>query len=462
MTDTIRDAIVLGGGAAGLMAARTLRRAGRDVVTLEAAPRVGGVVETVRRGDWLFELGPNTVLDRGPLPDLVRELGLEDEVEKVPLRGRSRFVYRRGRLQQVPRTARTFLTSRLFSWRGKLALIREPWRRGRSGGQEETIAELVRRRLSSEWLETLVGPFVSGIYAGDPERLSARWTLGHLVALEARHGSVIRGFLRTRSSVPGPRAMIAFPGGLTRLVGELAAAAGEIRTGCRATAVSRADGAFLVATDQGTVRGRGVIVALPAVEAAAVLSKLTSGESDPLARMAYAPLAVVGFGFAPGALENPPLGTGFLVPRDEDLRILGCLCPSNLFAGRAPAGGTNLTLFLGGALDPEAVRWEEDRLYRTALADLDRVLGLREEPAVRVARRWPRAIPQYPVGHGRLIEAVEGWAVRHPGLAVAGSFLRGVALPDALESGRAAAQRLLDGPDIEVIRGAPVARTRMY
>jgi oxygen-dependent protoporphyrinogen oxidase len=444
MTEERRDAIVVGAGVSGLMAAWTLRRAGLDVAVLEAGERVGGSIRTLRRDGWLFELGPNTVLERPPLPEVLEELGIAEEALRVPLREKSRFVYRGGRLHPVPRGPGQLVGTRLFSWRAKLALLAEPWRRARAAG-EETIAELVRRRLSPEWLETLVGPFVSGIYAGDPERLSARWTLGHLVELEARHGSLIRGLLRSRGGgTPSPRTMISFPDGLVRLVETLAAGAGDVRTGCRVEAVDQDDDGFRLETAERSLRAPRVVMAAPAGAAATLLERLTAGESAILARLSYAPLAVVGLGFPPGALASPPAGTGFLVPRGQGPRILGCLCSSNLFPGRAPGQGIALTLFLGGALDPEIVAADDATLVRQAIEDVDRVLGVRVDPVVRLVQRWPEAIPQYEVGHGFLLDAVERWTSGAPGLALCGSYLRGVALPDALASGRRAAAALLD------------------
>ncbi|MDX1630793.1 MAG: protoporphyrinogen oxidase [Thermoanaerobaculia bacterium] len=439
------DAIVVGAGVAGLTAAWSLSRRNLRVLTVEADERVGGVVSSVERDGWRFELGPNTVLDRDPLPRILRELDLEGEVHRVPVRNESRWFWRNGRLHRVPRGPWQLLTSPLFSLRAKLSLLAEPWRRP-SSREEESISEFVTRRLGREWLDTLVGPFVSGIYAGDPERLSARWTLGPAVKLESRHGSLIRGFLslRRNGSRRARRAMISFPEGLVRLVERLREEGGEIRTGCRALDVGRSGGEFRLRTEEGIFTGRRLVVAVPAREAGALLDRLTEGESSLLHRIDYAPLAVVGLGFRRDRLSRSLEGTGFLVPRRQGLRILGCLCSSNLFPARAPKGHVSLTAFLGGALEPEVLGWDDDRLIGRAVADIDRALGIRDGPVETIVRRWPRAIPQYQVGHGRVVEAVESWEERVPGLCLAGSYLRGVAVPDSMASGLRAGELLAD------------------
>lgn len=448
------DAIVVGAGVAGLAAVWTLRRRGHRVLGLEAADRLGGVIRTETREGWLFELGPNTVLSRPPLPRFLEELGLGEEAYRVPVADRDRFVWHRGRLHRVPRNPLQMAGSRLFSLRAKIALAAEPWNRSRSEG-EETIADFVRRRLSSEWLDTLVGPFVSGIYAGDPERLAARSTLGPLVSLETKHGSLIRGFRASRSrqgsgrGLP-KRTMISFPGGLERLVERLGAEAGEIRTSTAVESVVREpDGEFRVRAAGTAARAPRLVLAVPAGPAAGLLSGMTGGESLLLRSLDYAPLVVAGFGFRADSLTRAPTGTGFLVPRGGNVRILGCLCSSNLFPERAPGDGVNLTVFLGGALDPEPLDWSDDEILRQASSDLDRVFGVERAPEVALCRRFPQAIPQYDVGHRARLAAVDRWERDIPGLALAGSYLRGVALPDAMESGCRAAERvdeLVDRP----------------
>ncbi len=62
----LRDAVVVGAGISGLAAAWWLRQAGKLVTVLESSDRVGGAITTFRDGEWLFELGPSTVLENNP------------------------------------------------------------------------------------------------------------------------------------------------------------------------------------------------------------------------------------------------------------------------------------------------------------------------------------------------------------------------------------------------------------
>ena len=225
------DVVVVGAGISGLAAAFRLRRGGLRVAVLEAAPRAGGVIETFSRDGWRFEMGPNTVLENDEsVGRLLRDAGLEGEKLAAAPRAKRRYLYKGGALVPLPGGPPGLLRTPLFSLGAKLRLLREPWIRKPPAGTEETIAQFVRRRLGSELLDYAVAPFVSGVYAGDPERLSARWAVPKIHDLEREHGSLIRGAIAKRKE-PAPGGMISFREGLEELPRRLAREIGDVRTG---------------------------------------------------------------------------------------------------------------------------------------------------------------------------------------------------------------------------------------
>jgi len=180
--ESLRDVVVVGGGITGLTAAWWLSRAGLSVTLVEASPRVGGAITTLREGGWLFELGPNTVLEgNSSVTELVTSAGLGDERIAATAAGKKRFLWKGDRLVPLPGGPVGFLTTPLFSASAKLRLLREPWIPSGTA-EDESIADFVRRRLGPEMLDYAVGPFVSGVYAGDPERLSVRWATSKISA----------------------------------------------------------------------------------------------------------------------------------------------------------------------------------------------------------------------------------------------------------------------------------------
>lgn len=455
------DAIVVGAGITGLTAAFHLARSGASVAVLEAAGRVGGAIETWREGGWLFELGPNTVLDNHPaVGELIAAAGLSDDRIGARPAGKRRNLWKGERLVPLPAGPPGFLTTPLFSPAAKLRLLREPWIAPMPsvelGGREESIAEFVRRRLGGAFLDYAVGPFVSGVYAGDPERLSTRWAVRKIWALEQEHGSLIRGALALRKGPAPGGGMISFGDGLETLPRRLAAGIGAAAGGggagvhldTRCTRIVRAGGGggggFRVETAGGAVfTAPRVIVTTPSDVTAGLLDDATAGASRALAEVPYAPVAVAALGFRRDDVAHPLDGFGFLAPRKESLRILGCLFPSSLFPGRAPDGHVALSAFAGGRTDPEVAGWDDQRLLDLVLGDLRRALGLRGDPVVARLRRWPRAIPQYEVGHGRFVELAQRIEQGLPGLELAGNFTGGVSVPDCIARGAAAAERVL-------------------
>jgi oxygen-dependent protoporphyrinogen oxidase len=446
------DAVVVGAGISGLAAAFRLRRGGLRVAVLEAAERVGGALETVADGDWRFEMGPNTVLessleDAESVGRLIRDTGLEGEKITALPSAKRRYLYKGGQLVPLPRGPVAFLGTPLFSAGAKLRLLREPWIGRAPEGIEESIAQFVRRRLGPEILDHAVGPFVSGVYAGDPERLSARWAMPKIHRLEREHGSLIRGAFAGRKGKAPRGAMISFREGLEELPRRLAREIGDVRTGVAARQIVRIPpgdgGGFRVETAAGPVEARRIVLAVPADAAARLLEEATSGASLPFAGIPYAAVAVVSLGWRREDVGHPLDGFGFLAPRQEGLRLLGCLFPSQIFPGRAPEDYVALAAFAGGSTDPEIAGWDEDRIAATLVDELRDPLGLRGEPAFRLVRRWPRAIPQYELGHGRFVERAHEIESSLPGLRLAGNFLGGVSVPDCIRNATTVAAEIL-------------------
>ncbi|HEV8581082.1 MAG TPA: protoporphyrinogen oxidase [Thermoanaerobaculia bacterium] len=437
------DVLVVGGGISGLTTAFHLARGGRRVAVLEAAERVGGSIATHADGDWRFEMGPNTVVENdASVGRLIHDCGLESEKVTAASTAKRRFLYKGGALVPLPSGPGAFLATSLFPLSAKLRLLREPWIAVPSGGGEESIAQFVRRRLGQAFLDYAVGPFVSGVYAGDPERLSVRWAVPKIYALEEQHGSLIRGALARRKGPAPGGTMISFRGGLAELPKKLALEIGDVRTAVPCERVIRDDQGFTVATSAGSLAAERIVLAVPADAAARLLEDATNGASRLFAEIPYAAVAVVSLGWRREDVDHPLGGFGFLAPRKEGLRVLGCLFPSEIFPGRAPAGHVALAAFAGGRTDPEIAAWDDERIVSTVVEELRGPLGLRGEPAFRLVRRWPRAIPQYELGHGRFIERAREIEGALPGLRIGGNFLGGVSVPDCIRNATALAADL--------------------
>jgi oxygen-dependent protoporphyrinogen oxidase len=434
---------ILGAGITGLAAAWRLTRAGVPVVVLEASGRVGGAIGSVREGGWLRELGPNSLIEgSAELAALIGEVGLGPRRVYAPRAGR-RYVVRGGRPVPMPASPAAFVTSRLFSPGAKLRILGEFWRPAHRGPGDESLADFVTRRLGREFLDYAANPFVGGVYAGDPARLSVRHAMPRLHALEQRHGSLIRGAIRMRNTSAGPGGRIfSFQEGLAELPGAIAAAlGGAIRLNSRVLGLRPVAGQWEVDVE-GAGRGTGsrysaVVSALPADALAAlrVENMPDTGALRALGEIEQPPVASVFTGYRRGDVAHALDGFGVLVPEVEGLGILGTLFSSSLFPLRAPEGHVALTTFVGGTRRPGVAALGDAEVMDIVRRDLGRLLGVSGDPAFVRIQRWPRAIPQYNVGFDRFKQACASIERDAPGLLIGGNCRDGISLAACVESG---------------------------
>ncbi len=447
------DVLVVGAGISGLSTAFGLKRAGLAVQVMDAGAQPGGVIGTQRRDGCLFERGPNSALDTTELiGQLVDQLGLGGEMRLAAAAADKRYVVRGGRLMALPTTPAAFLGTRLFSLPAKLALLREPFVPAAPAQGEESIADFVRRRLGPEFLDYAIDPFVAGIYAGDPETISVQAAFPKLHALEQRWGSLIRGQLfgaaerrRQRETAKNSAKSFSFAGGMQVLTDALAAAVGSLALQTRATRLTRdADGLFTVwAEAQGRplrCRARALVLATPAYQAAALLRESAADAAAALEAIVYAPVASVASAYARSAIAHPLDGFGCLVPRKEARRVLGVLFSSSMYAGRAPEGKVLLTTFAGGQRDPALPGLTEHEIAARVQVEHRALLGASQAPLFQNVTRWPRAIPQYTLGHGGRVARAEAAVRQLPGLFFCASWKGGVAVGDCIKSGHLAAE----------------------
>jgi len=457
--------IVVGGGIAGLSVAHRLMRDAGDrrinVTVLEGSDRAGGTIHSKQVGGYLCEHGPQGLLDSAPdTLTLVQELGLEP-IASAPA-SRRRFLFRGGRLREVPSSPLSAVTSDVLSWRGKLRLAAEPFIR-RCSSDDETIDSFAARRLGHEVAKMLVDPMVSGVYAGDAAQLSVRSAFPALWQLERDHGSLVRGMLARRGrptngssdSVPRLGRLISFAHGIEALPRALAGSLGtRIRCGSRVTGLQRLvrglnswSGWRVLLASGDVLEGDHVVLTGHPSIACCVIKTLDPMLAALLSDIPSAPVAVVALGYRRDAISHSLQGFGFLVPRSEGRRTIGVLWESSIFPGRAPVDHVLLRAMIGGAHDPGAVALSDDQLLAIATADVQRALGATTQPEFTYIVRHRGGIPQCTLGHfsrmARLEETLERW----PGLHLTGWGYRGVSINHCIaDAVRVAAEILAARP----------------
>lgn len=436
--------IVIGGGISGLATARGVadRLPGAEVVVLEAGPVPGGCIRTSRDAGFTCEAGPNGFLNRHPSTlALALRVGLGDELLTGCEQLRRRFILADARLRRFPDSPSTFLSTDLLSWRARLRMLLEPLVPAAPAGVEETVGQFARRRLGRGAADLLVEPVVSGIYAGDPERLSLAAALPQLRALDGGRRSLLRAYLRSRQEPPGDegvspsaigrRRLVSFRGGAGRLVEALAESLGPaVRCDSPVERVARDGRRWRVVV--GGARGDElladvVVSAAPAPCAARYLSGVDRDLARTCARVPYAPVAMAALGFREADVPHPLDGFGYLVSGREGGAVLGVLWSTSIFPGhRSPPGTVLLQAILGGSRQPRTCELDDDALIDVALEQLHVALGVSAAPVHARTFRHVLGIPQYELGHLDRLRTADAALARLPGLFLTGNAFRGV------------------------------------
>jgi protoporphyrinogen/coproporphyrinogen III oxidase len=435
-------AIVIGGGISGLACAYHLQQAGIPVRVLDAGVRPGGVIATQEKDGFRFELGPQSFLSSEPLLKLIDALGLKNELLHADSRA-PRYILFRGQLVPAPLAPPSLLTTPLLGQRTKWRLSTEMFRRTNPPPTDESIATFVRRKFGDELLDRIAAPFVSGIYAGDPEKLSLRASFPKLHEFETKYGSVLRGAMKSRPAKGTPRpGLCSFREGMETLPRALAARLGDAllsETKVLGTRRGKANGnsSFEVDVTRNGHReillASAVIMAAPVDAATEILKDVSDKFAAPFARIEYAPVAVVAAGYRRDQVRHAGNGFGFLVPRSEGLRVLGTVWNSSLFPGRAPENMACFTSFAGGATDPALCGMSDDEIVEIICGEVGSILGITGPPVTRMIHRYALALPQYNLGHSEIVSALNAAASPVPGLFLTGNYLSGPSIGSCVE-----------------------------
>ncbi|MBI4587076.1 MAG: protoporphyrinogen oxidase [Planctomycetes bacterium] len=461
--------IIIGGGISGLATAYFLRREapGLDLLLVEGELQLGGTMGSEMVDGFVFERGPNGFLDNVQHTlELAREIGLGERLRVASPSMNNRYIFKNGKLHLLPNSPLAFFRSPILSLRGRLRVLFEPFQPAAPEGVEDSVASFGRRRIGEEAVRALLDPLVTGIHAGDVERLSLPSAFPRIAELEANYGSLVKGMIRLRrerkarqraegksapesspekepekspENAPGPAGpggrFWSFAGGLEELVEMLKAKLGErVRLRWKAASVRREGSGFRIEDPGGAKEAAdGVVLALPSYRAASLFASSDPETARALEAIPYAPIAAVCMGFPRQAVRHSLDGFGLLVPRDQGLRLLGSIWVSSIFPEHAPPDMVSLRCMIGGARDPDALNLSDGNLQEIILDELRPILGIEGPPAPVRIFRYSRGIPQYNLGHRQRIERIERRLWNLPGIFLTGNAFYGISINDCVK-----------------------------
>lgn len=453
--------VVIGAGIAGLSTAfflqkkykEALQNGRMDLTVLESASRPGGHIESVMEDGFVFEAGPRGFLGGGTHTlRMAEEAGVLDQVLVSHDAARQRYLWYGGRLHRLPTNPIGALTSPLIGLGTLTTLVREYWKRNEPAASEETLAEFFTRRFSKKLVDDLLDPVISGIYAGNVHRLRAASIFEKLVQAERQHGSIIRGMMKSGGSgkMPNPypqfgqRTLLTFHGGLETLIKSVAKILGDrIRTGTVITGLEKSAHGYTIHCRrhdvETTLESDTVIACAPAFGTASLVRRLSPGLAGDLEKIEYAPIVVVSLGYK--SFRHPLNGFGFLAARNQNLSMLGSLWNSSIFPSLTPAGGTSLTVMIGGATDPDVRNRPDDEILATVRSEIAQTLGIQRSADITKLHRYERGIPQYNIGYVSTIASIRRHLASWPDFHLMGNYLGGVGVNDCTKNAFEFAER---------------------
>ncbi len=457
----MKHVVIVGGGITGLSAAFSLQNQIDDkqlpikVTLIEAESRLGGKIQTEYHNDFVIERGPDSYLGRKKaMTNLIEKLGIDHDLvnnhagQAFILHGTKLYPMPEGAVMGVPTEISPFLSSGLFSLKGKaragldLVLPKTQFQ------GDQSVGGFFKRRLGDEVVDNLIEPLLSGVYAGNIDKISLESTFPQFQDIESRYRSLILGMKQTKAKKrdkSSKGAFLTLKKGLSSLVEALEDSLNGKIEWKMETAVEqlrRSNSRYTLQLSDGTsVEADEVIVTVPGRKAAAFFDQEIKGL---IGEVPATSVATIAMAFPEPAIPQSINGTGFVVSKKSPFTITACTWTNQKWPHTTPEGHVLLRCYVGREHDQEIVEESDETILSNVLSDLYKIMNIDATPEFFYITRWKKAMPQYHVGHlerkKRLHERLE---THYPGIQLIGASLDGIGLPDCVVAGENAADHVI-------------------
>lgn len=438
-----RKIIVIGAGISGLATAYWLEKDGFEVTVLEAAGEPGGAMQTEKHSGFLVDFGPNSGLETTPLiSKLAEETGIKDQMIYASDSSNKRYILKNDELHPLPTSPPAFIKTKLFSAKAKFRVLKEPFIGRSEDGYYQSIAEFVRRRLGHEFLDYAIDPFVSGVFAGNPEKLSVKSAFPKLYRLEELYGGLIKGMFkgakerkkRQEESKQSAK-MFSFINGMQSFPEAIAGKLKDVRFNVKVEKIFKSGEGYKLKLNNGDeLESNFVLTTVPAHLLLSMLNDLDGNLPGHLENVYYPPVMVLYVGFKRSQIGQPLDGFGYLIPSKEKKIFLGAIWSSTIFPNRADDEHASFTIFIGGARTPEVFDKNEDELVNEVITEFKKIMKIEGDPVFEKRRMWNKAIPQYNIGYIEHENYFKEFEKNNPGLFLSGNFRGGISVGDCIKN----------------------------
>ncbi|MBL4709259.1 MAG: protoporphyrinogen oxidase [Flavobacteriales bacterium] len=451
--------VILGGGISGLSAAYQLKKAGKEFILLEESHQLGGKIKSNNINGFLVEYGPNTVLvNNKEIQELIKDLKLWDElIFPDDIAAKNRFVLKDGNIEPIPNSIKSAIKSKLFGFSTLFSILKERFKKPTQNNLEESLADFSRRRFGSQIFEDFITPFVTGIYAGDPEKMSINYTLNILKDAEQKHGSVIKGMIKLmkekkleydRLGLPKQK-IFTFKTGLQHLTDSIENKISDhVRFQSSIHSIEQIDQGYQINYSQNnlekSVLADKVICCLPANITSKICSKLSSSFSQQLSKINYVPAVVVHLGFSSNQIKFNQKGFGILSRTMEKVPFLGVLFNSHFFPHVVQKNKELISVICGGSKYPELIHKSDQEIISEVTLSIKELLGISGNFEMINLVRWKKGIPQYELGHQEIEDSINSFLIAHPNFYLSANYYKGISVSDCVKNATILANKLIE------------------
>ncbi|TAE76367.1 MAG: protoporphyrinogen oxidase [Bacteroidetes bacterium] len=383
--------IIIGAGISGLSLAYFLEQKNIAYQLLEKSNEVGGYLQTKKISDFQFDLGANTILTDEFLMNFLKEIGTEIEIIEAKDVSKNRYILKKGKYRALPSKPQHLLWNNFFSWKTKWKIYQE-LKKKKENFDNETLSHFFERRFSKEIVDYALTPFVRGIYAGNPDNLLIEKTFPLLKKYEEEYGSVIRGFIKNKSTER--KKTISFKNGMRTLPDFIAKKLKNITLDCEVENIQKSNEKYIIETNKGTFEGEKIVFALPSFMTSKLLCNILP-ESKVLNEIEYAPMKIVYSIYEKQDVKHQLNGFGGLNPAVENTFCLGSIWNSSIFEHRCKENQVMFTTFVGGSASPEKTKLSEQETKEKVHQELAQHYNIVKKPIFSYIYFWEKALPQY-------------------------------------------------------------------
>ena len=432
---------IIGAGISGLSTAYFLNKKNiNDIYIFESTSKSGGVIQTFKNDKYIYELGPNTLsVSDSRIIDMFNDLDLK--MISPSTKSKNRFILKNGFIEKVPNSVLSFLFSSLFSIKTKFKILLEVFNNKKNNQQDESVHDFFERRFNSEFADYVINPFIAGTYSGNPEKISLKHAFPSLFEIEKKYGSLTKGFWKkNKSDFKIKRKIISFKNGLFDLINALSIKfKDKIKYKSEITSIFHKNNKIFIEYNyEGKIQSEEfdkVILTVPTykLKNIAFIEKL-SKDINIINKIYYPPLTTVTLAYKNTSFNQKIDGFGILIPKKENMNILGVLHLSSMFSNRSPKDQSLITVYIGGARQPELTKMDEKKLLKNVYRDLNKIYNIVDKPVFVSIKSWSKSIPQYEINYQKYLDAISSLETDCPGLIFNGNFKDGISLENNILS----------------------------